>query len=146
MAYTKTLVSRNALSLIRFLAVEDESGRERAPQLAETGQCPLSALIAAHLEGWALRHSNLDLIALFQLKRIDHRGGQTHRQAIPPLRDLHGSLRGYTLDIVYPRLRFGNPAFVSENPVDRWPHDNCNGSANHAKAVAPQERDQRHYD
>src|ERR1700741_2447323 len=136
MAYTKTLVSRNALSLIRFLAVEDESGRERAPQLAETGQCPLSALIAAHLEGWALRHANLDLIALFQLERVDYRGGQTHRQAIPPLCDLHGSLFGYTFHIVYPRSRFGNPAFMSEDPVDRWPHDNRNGSANRAKAIA----------
>src|ERR1700688_479568 len=91
MAYTKTLVSRNALSLIRFLAVEDESGRERSPQFAQTRQCPLSALIAAHLEGSALRHSDLDLIALFQLESVDHRRRQTHRQAIPPLRDLHGS-------------------------------------------------------
>ena len=146
MAYTKTLVSRNALSLIRFFAVEDESCRERSPQFAQTCQSALSALIAAHLEGRALRHSNLDLIALFQLERVDHRCGQTHRQAISPLRDLYGSLLGYTLHIVYPTLRFSNPASASEDPVNRWPHDNRNCSANHAKTVAPQQSDQRHYD
>src|ERR1700687_2330659 len=97
MAYTKTLVSRNALSLIRFLAVEDESGRERAPQFAQAGQGPLPAQIAADFKDAAARDSNLDLIALFQLERFDHRRRQTHRQAIPPLRDLHA----VSLDIHY---------------------------------------------
>src|SRR5260370_36007344 len=67
MAYTKTFVSRNALSLIRLLAVEDESWRKRTPQLAQGIQRALTALIAADSECAAARHSNLDALRFFQL-------------------------------------------------------------------------------
>src|SRR5258708_18130016 len=59
MAYTKTFVSRNALSLIRLLAVENESWRERTPQLSQGIQRPLAAPIAADLEGTAARPPEL---------------------------------------------------------------------------------------
>src|SRR5258708_5650957 len=66
MAYTKTFVSRNALSLIRLLAVEDESRRKRTPQLAQRIQRALSAWIAADFEGAGARNSNLDAVAFLQ--------------------------------------------------------------------------------
>ena len=33
---------------------------------------------------------DFDLVALFQLERVDDRGGKADRQAVPPSRDLHG--------------------------------------------------------
>src|ERR1700716_3730947 len=65
MAYTKTFVSRNALSLIRLLAVEDKPRRERTPQFSQGIQRSLTALIAVDFEGAGARHSNLDPVALF---------------------------------------------------------------------------------
>src|ERR1017187_656639 len=91
MAYTKTLVSRNALSLIRFLAVEDESGRERTPYLAQIIQGALPALIAADFESAAPRDPNFDAVAFFQFERLDYRRGQADGQAVPPFRDSHGT-------------------------------------------------------
>jgi hypothetical protein len=75
MAYTKTLVSRNALALIRFLAVEDESGRKRAPQLAEVVQSALTTVIAGDFEDATARDSNLDAVPFFECKRLDDGGG-----------------------------------------------------------------------
>jgi hypothetical protein len=46
-------------------------------------------VIAAHFEGSPMRNSNFNLIAFFQFERVDHRRGQAHGQAIPPLPDLH---------------------------------------------------------
>src|ERR1700684_2114688 len=82
-------VSRNALALIRFLAVEDEPGGERTPQLSQTIKGPLPALIAAHFEDPAAGDSNLDSVAFLQFKRLDDGGGQTNCQAVSPLRNLH---------------------------------------------------------
>jgi hypothetical protein len=103
MAYTKTFVSKNALSLISlpsslfalassfmcFFAVEDESGREGTPELAQSLQSSLTALIAPDLEGTAADDSNLDIVALLELQRFDDSGWQADRQAVSPLGNLH---------------------------------------------------------
>src|ERR1700722_6748466 len=103
-AYTKMFVSRNALSLIRFVAVEDESGRKRTPEFTQLGQSAFAALIAAHVEGSFAGDLNLDIVAFFQIECLDHRGGQTNSQAVSPFWDLQGvplSVQRYTWVIVY---------------------------------------------
>jgi hypothetical protein len=75
MAYTKIVVSRNALSLIRFLAVEDESGREGTTQLTQALQSALPTLVAADFELSAAGDSNLNAVAFLQFKRLDDCSG-----------------------------------------------------------------------
>jgi hypothetical protein len=69
------LVSKNALSFIRFVAVEDESRREGTTQLAEIFYGPFPAFVAADFQLAAAGDSNLDVVALFQLKSLDDCGG-----------------------------------------------------------------------
>jgi hypothetical protein len=79
------LVSKKALSDIRVSPVENEAGRQWTPQFAQTSQSTLSALIAADFEYAAIGDSNLNPIALFQVKRFHYGSGQTDSQAISPL-------------------------------------------------------------
>jgi hypothetical protein len=58
-----------------FFTVEDKSGRERTTQFSETLQSTLPTLIAANFELAAARYSNLDVVAFFQLERLDDGGG-----------------------------------------------------------------------
>jgi hypothetical protein len=58
-----------------FFTVEDKSGREGTTQFSETLQSTLPALIAANFELAAARYSNLDVVAFFQLERLDDGGG-----------------------------------------------------------------------
>src|SRR5258707_2409220 len=85
MAYTKTFVSRNALSLIRFLAVEDESGRKTTPQLAQVIKSAFTAPVASDFKSSAPSDPNLDAVAFFQFEGFDDRCRQTNRQAVSPL-------------------------------------------------------------
>ncbi len=60
---------------MRFLAVEDESCRERTPELAQILQRTLATLIAAHLERSLARDSNLNVVAFLQFERLNDSGG-----------------------------------------------------------------------
>jgi hypothetical protein len=79
------LVSKNALPGIRVSPVEDESWRQRTPQLAETGQRTFSGGIAAYFEGSVPSDANFDLISLFQFEGLYDRRRQANRKAVSPL-------------------------------------------------------------
>jgi hypothetical protein len=67
--------TRHSLPGIRVRAVENESGRQGAPQLTQASKSTLSALVAADFEDPAPSDANLDPVALSQIKRIDDRSG-----------------------------------------------------------------------
>src|SRR5258708_31653844 len=52
-----------ASSFMRFFAVEDESGRERTPELAQSLQGAFPAFVAADFQLAAARDTNLDVVA-----------------------------------------------------------------------------------
>src|SRR5580700_12221667 len=83
------LVSKNALPLIDFVAVEDESRREGTTELAQVLHSAPATFVAAHFKGFLPGDANLDVVAFFQFQRLDHRSGQSNRQAVSPLRNLH---------------------------------------------------------
>jgi hypothetical protein len=56
---------------MRLFAVEDKSLGEIAAQLAQTGQCQISAAVLFHFKGPATSNANLDVIALFQMQSFD---------------------------------------------------------------------------
>jgi hypothetical protein len=68
-------VSKNALSGIRFFAVEDESGGQWAAQLAQAGERLLAGRITAYFEGALVSDSNLDPVPFFQFERLNYGGG-----------------------------------------------------------------------
>jgi hypothetical protein len=61
-----------------FFAVENESGREGTPELAQSLQSAPATLIAAYFEGFLASDPNLDIVAFFQLKRLDDCRRQTN--------------------------------------------------------------------
>src|ERR1700675_1072170 len=83
------LVSKNALPLIDVVAVEDKSCWQGALQLSQTLQRFFPAAVATHFKGFLPRDSNLDVVALFQCKRLYDCGRQANRKTISPLRNLH---------------------------------------------------------
>jgi hypothetical protein len=63
---------------------------------------------------------DFDLVALFQLERVDDRGGEANRQAVAPFRDLHGPFKDIRFKNVYPR---GTAIKGFDDPVKRvTPH------------------------
>jgi hypothetical protein len=67
-----------------LVAVEDKPGRQGAPEFAQARERLGSALIAAHFEGTVTSDPNFDLIAFFEVERIDDGRGQPHRQTVTP--------------------------------------------------------------
>jgi hypothetical protein len=61
------------LSLIRLLATESEAVGQWPAQLAQPLERSFTLSIAAHLELTGASDSNLDLIALFEIERLDDR-------------------------------------------------------------------------
>src|SRR5918999_784887 len=92
----RTLVSRNALALIRLVPIEPEALRQRAPERAQPGKCLLTALVARDLETAHAGDHDLDVVALLQIERLDDHLGQANGEAVSPLRDLHAKPPGYT--------------------------------------------------
>ena len=81
----RTFVSKNTLPSLGSAAVKDEARRQGTSQFAQAAECPFSALVAAHVEGSAMRHSNLHLVAVLQFQRIDNRGGERTAKLFPHL-------------------------------------------------------------
>src|SRR5450830_1929116 len=82
--------SKNALSLIRLFTLEREACGERPAQLPQPLDGLFSGSIATHFELPSAGDPDLDLVAFSQLERLDHGGWKPDRQAVAPLRDLHG--------------------------------------------------------
>jgi hypothetical protein len=66
-------VSKNGLSFIRLIAAERETRRQGLTQSAESGDGVVLTPISPHLEFARTGDSDLDLITLFQIKRVDDR-------------------------------------------------------------------------
>jgi hypothetical protein len=71
------------------LAIESEAVGQWPAQLAQPRERSFTLSIAAHLELTRAGDSNLDLIALFEIERLDDRRRQSNRETVSPFRDLH---------------------------------------------------------
>jgi hypothetical protein len=63
---------------MRFLAVEDEAGREGTPELAQVLHSAPATLIATDFERTFAGDPDLDVVAFFQFKCLDDGGGQAN--------------------------------------------------------------------
>jgi hypothetical protein len=63
---------------MRFLAVEDEAGREGTSELAQVLHSAPATFIAAYFERSFTSDANLDVVAFLQFKRLHDCGGQTN--------------------------------------------------------------------
>jgi hypothetical protein len=60
---------------MRFFAVENKALGKVAAEFAQVGESDLTLPILPYLKRFALCHSNLNIIALFQVERLNHRRG-----------------------------------------------------------------------
>jgi hypothetical protein len=72
-------VSKRALTAIGLFAVKDKAGWQRAAEFAQASKCARFTSIAAHFELALTSDSNLDLVAFFEVERVNHCRRQAHR-------------------------------------------------------------------
>jgi hypothetical protein len=87
------------------------------------------ALIAAHFEHSFTSKSNFDLVAFFEIERVNHSRGQPHCQTIAPFRYPHQSPLKY-ISLVYLKENLGNSiqrrfmaSLQDKSPAQRDPFD-----------------------
>src|SRR3982751_916308 len=84
-----TFVSKNALPLIRFIPVKNETGRQRAAQIADSFDRLLAAAVAANPEFTGADDADFDLVSFLEIEFLHNRRWQPYGQTIAPLRNLH---------------------------------------------------------
>src|SRR5437588_8483315 len=88
--YRRTFVSTNRLaSLILFQAIKFEVLRKASAELSQLREQLARRRAFLDLKGPRARDLNLDFVAFLESQRLDHGRRQTHRQTVPPLRNLH---------------------------------------------------------